>query len=47
MRDNVGALIIGIGFPLRGSLKGSIVGFYTIGALIFRIGFLAPIILYL
>ena len=39
---NVGALIIRIGFPLKGSFngvyKGSIVGFFNIGALIIRIG---------
>ena len=40
---NVVALIIRVGFPLKGSFKryyqGSIVGFYDIGALIIRIGF--------
>ena len=39
---NVGALIIRIGFPLKGSFngvyKGSVVGFFSIGALIIRIG---------
>ena len=34
------ALIIRIGFPLKGSLKRSIVGFYSIGALTIRIGFM-------
>ena len=35
---NVGAFIIRIGFPLKGSLRGSFVGFYSIEALIIRIG---------
>ena len=34
--------LIRIGFPLKGSLKGSIVGFYSVGALI-RIGFWGPV----
>ena len=37
---DIGALIIRIGFLLKGSLKGSIVGFYDIGAFIIRLGFL-------
>ena len=37
---DMGALIIRIGFLLKGSLKGSTVGFYDIGALIIRLGFL-------
>ena len=35
----IGALKRAMGYPLKGSLKGSIVGFYSIGALIIRIGF--------
>ena len=41
-RLNIGALIIRIGFPLKGSLKGSRVGYYNIGAFIVRIGFWGP-----
>ena len=44
MHDHtIEALIIRIGFPLKGSLKGSIVGFYSVGALIIRIGFWGPL----
>ena len=44
MHDHtIEALIIRIGFPLKGSLKGSIVGFYSIGALIIGIRFRGPI----
>ena len=47
LRLNVGALIIRIRVPLKGSLtgyyKGSIVEFYNIGAFIIRIGFRGPV----
>ena len=45
----IGAFIIGVGVPLKGSLgvkKGSIVGFYHTGALIIGVWFWGPIILY-
>ena len=37
--SHIGALTFRIGFPLMGSLSGSIVGLYNIGALIIRIVF--------
>ena len=40
---SVGARIIRIGFPLKGSLKGLIVEYYNVGALIIRIGFWGPL----
>ena len=47
LAPNTGTLIVRIGFPLKGSLKGvykgSIVGFNNIGALIIRIRFWGPI----
>ena len=45
--NNVGVLIVRIGFPLKGSLKGSIVGFCNIGASIIRNRVLLPIVLLL
>ena len=36
----IGGLMMRIGFPLKkGVYKGSIVGFYTVGSLMIRIGF--------
>ena len=34
----MGALLIRIGFPLKGSIGGSLIGFYDTGALIIRTG---------
>ena len=41
--SDIGALIMRIGFPLQGSLKGSIVGLCNIGASIIRIGSCGPV----